>query len=100
MLEPKRFYRYRGFEIGLQAQRLTKSAHHLQPYDAVGYRCMVRIRKLDSVLRLDSFSLDAGGKPFDNEFEAILHGCAAAERRINVHLAMVAREPHLADVLC
>jgi hypothetical protein len=99
MLE--RLYYYRGFEIGVLPQPIPVSAQADQLADQTCYRCIVRICKPESVLCLDSFTLErSGNRPFEDEFEAVLNGCFAAERRINMHRAISAREPHLVDAVC
>lgn len=94
------FYYYRGFEIGVQSQPVVESARSFPSSDPVCYRCVVRIRKADSVLSLDSFTIAySGNEPFEDKFEAVLRGCHAAELRINLHHAMLAREPYSIDVV-
>lgn len=96
-----RLYYYRGFEISAEPQPVTQPAQSCLPSAPVRYRCMVRIQQVGSVLHLDPFTIErSGNQPFEDEFEAVLYACHAAERRINLHRAISAREPHRLDVIC
>ena len=98
MLE--RIYYYRGFEIGVEPQPVTDCAR-CRSSGPEWYRCLVRIQKVDSAQVLDLFAIESSrNQPFVDESEAVLQGCYAAERRINLHRAMRAREPHRIDEVC
>jgi hypothetical protein len=81
----KRFYHYRGFEIGIQPQLISNRARPHVPFG--GYRCIVSICKVDSGLQLDTLLLAPPDNPlFDDELDAIAQACCAAEQRIDFHL--------------
>lgn len=101
----RRLYHYRGFEIAVQPA-LVSGATMLAPafdfdFDFVRYRCTVEIRKPDSGLQPDVFPVERnGGQPFVDAFDAVPHGCHAAERRIDSHCARSSHEHDLVDAIC
>lgn len=82
----ERIFFYRGFEIGLQPQRVLDAQPSSLP--ALRFSCSVRIRKAGSVSAPDTFALEHdGSRPFADEFDAVIKSCYVAERRIDLHCA-------------
>lgn len=89
-----RFYYYRGFEIALRTSPFTPTEQNVPQDEAPSRsRCYIRIRSLSSQNLLDAFELQRSEKEgFSDDFDAVLAGCYAAERRINLHLNLCPRE--------
>ncbi|WP_345817787.1 hypothetical protein AAGS40_29685 (plasmid) [Paraburkholderia sp. PREW-6R] len=79
----RRLYLYQGFEIGV-VPLIIPSTPNSKKY----YRCVVSIRNLadDSWLEIFPHGFPATFR-FQTEFDAVLDGCIAAERRIHLHHA-------------
>ena len=87
----ERLYYYRGFEIGLRPEPLSANGYQIRR--PLSFCCYVRIRSLGSSAAFCEFKLQRSGDDvFNDDFDAVVGGCRAAEQRINLHLSLCPRE--------
>ncbi|WP_345817814.1 hypothetical protein AAGS40_29855 (plasmid) [Paraburkholderia sp. PREW-6R] len=95
----ERFFCYRGFGIYLQP-RCASGMRIDGGRGSTPLRCDVRIQKPDHLAFLGSFTLgDSGGRPFSNEFDAIVKSCYTVERYIDQYIGLSERDRPLTHAI-